>query len=80
MPAWSVPKIHFVRLPIIRLRRIRRSWIVPFRACPMCSAPVTFGGGTAIEKFSDASPSGSGLKMPESSQRANTRSSTSVGT
>ena len=35
----------------------------------MCSAPVTFGGGIAIEKFSSASPSGSGWKSPESSQR-----------
>ena len=45
----------------------------------MCRTPVTFGGGTAIEKFSAASPSGSGWKMPDSSQRANTRASTSAG-
>ncbi len=45
----------------------------------MCSEPVTFGGGTAIEKFSAASPSGSGWKMPASIQRANTRDSTSAG-
>ena len=44
----------------------------------MCSAPVTLGGGTAMEKFSAASPSGSGLKTPASSQRANTRDSTSA--
>jgi hypothetical protein len=25
------------------------SWIAPFSAWPMCSAPVTFGGGIAIE-------------------------------
>jgi hypothetical protein len=49
MPAWSVPKIHFVRSPLIRCRRARASWIDPLRACPMWSAPVTFGGGTAIE-------------------------------
>jgi hypothetical protein len=29
--------------------RISASWIVPFSAWPMCSAPVTFGGGIAIE-------------------------------
>ena len=45
----------------------------------MCSAPVTFGGGIAIEKFSSALPSGSGLKMPDSFQRANTPPSTSAG-
>src|SRR3954454_9738166 len=45
----------------------------------MCSTPVTFGGGTAIEKFSAALPSGSGWKMPLSSQRAMMRDSTSLG-
>jgi hypothetical protein len=29
--------------------RISASWIAPPNACPMCSAPVTFGGGIAIE-------------------------------
>ena len=79
MPAWSVPKIHFARLPCIRAWRMHRSWIEAFSAWPMCSAPVTLGGGTAIEKFSAASPSGSGLNTPASSQRANTRDSTSAG-
>ncbi len=45
MPAWSVPTIQRVRLPRMRARRMRLSWIEPFSACPMCSAPVTFGGG-----------------------------------
>ena len=49
MPAWSVPKIHLVRWPRMRATRISTSWIEPFSAWPMCSAPVTFGGGTAIE-------------------------------
>ena len=49
MPAWSVPRIHFVRLPRMRAKRISVSWIDPLSACPMCSAPVTFGGGIAIE-------------------------------
>ena len=52
---------------------------MPFSAWPMCSAPVTFGGGTAIEKFSSALPSGSGLNTPACSQRSNTRDSTSAG-
>ena len=29
--------------------RIRQSWIESLSAWPMCSAPVTFGGGIAIE-------------------------------
>jgi hypothetical protein len=45
----------------------------------MCRLPVTFGGGTAIEKFSSGVPAGSGWKMPDCSQRANTRGSTSEG-
>ena len=49
MPAWSVPKIHFVRRPFMRLKRISTSWIAALSAWPMCSAPVTFGGGIAIE-------------------------------
>src|SRR3954447_19795092 len=45
----------------------------------MCSAPVTLGGGIAIEKFSAADPVGSGWKSPESSQRLTMRGSTSEG-
>ena len=45
----------------------------------MCSAPVTLGGGIAIEKFSAGVPSGSGWKSPDSSQRATMRGSTSEG-
>src|SRR3954471_16661364 len=55
------------------------SWTEPLSAWPMCSTPVTLGGGTASEKFSSAVPSGSGWKMPLSSQRAITRGSTSWG-
>ena len=45
----------------------------------MCSAPVTFGGGIAIEKFSSAVPCGSGWNSPDSSQRCTMRGSTSEG-
>ena len=31
-----------------RLQRTRISWRVLFRACPMCSEPVTFGGGMTM--------------------------------
>ena len=69
IPAWSVPRIHFARRPSPRAQRIRQSWIEPLSAWPMCSAPVTFGGGMAIEKFSAGVPSGSGWCSPDSSQR-----------
>ena len=49
MPAWSVPGIHSVLKPCIRFMRIRMSCSVLFRACPRCSAPVTFGGGMTME-------------------------------
>ena len=49
IPAWSVPRIHFVLRPCMRAWRISASWIEPLSAWPMCSAPVTFGGGIAIE-------------------------------
>ncbi len=45
----------------------------------MCSAPVTFGGGIAMEKFSAGVPSGSGWCRPEESQRSTIRGSTSDG-
>ena len=62
MLAWSVPSAHRVLRPRIRFSRTSASWIVPFRAWPMCRAPVTFGGGIAIEKFSAAVPSAGGWK------------------
>jgi hypothetical protein len=33
----------------MRAWRISVSWIELLSACPMCSTPVTFGGGIAIE-------------------------------
>ena len=45
MPAWSVPRIQRVEAPRMRLCRMIVSWIVSSRAWPMCSMPVTFGGG-----------------------------------
>src|SRR3954452_731372 len=63
----------------MRWKRISVSCTEPLSAWPMCSTPVTFGGGTAMEKFSSAVPAGSGLKIPLSSHRAITRGSTSWG-
>ena len=62
IPAWSVPSTQSVLRPRIRLSRVSASWIVPFSAWPMCRAPVTFGGGIAIEKFSAGVPSAGGWK------------------
>ena len=48
MPAWSVPMIQRVLKPRMRARRMQASWMVSFRACPMCSTPVMFGGGMTM--------------------------------
>ncbi len=45
----------------------------------MCNAPVTLGGGTAMDTFSWADPTGSGWNRPDSSQRARMRGSASEG-
>ena len=46
----------------------------------MCSAPVTFGGGIAIEKFSSGVPSGSGwCRARRRASAATIRGSTSAG-
>ena len=45
MPAWSVPGSHNVGLPRMRWNRAMMSCSVANMAWPMCSLPVTFGGG-----------------------------------
>ncbi len=79
MPAWSVPRIQSALRPRIRFIRTSASCIEPFSACPICSAPVTFGGGIATEKFSSGVPSAGGWKYPASIHSAKIRASTSVG-
>ena len=59
--------------------RVSASWTVPLSAWPMCSAPVTFGGGIAIEKLVSGVPSGGGSKAPLASQAAKIRASASPG-
>src|ERR1041384_6491891 len=49
MPAWSMPGGHSTSYPCMRLSRDSVSWIVWSRAWPMCSEPVTFGGGMTME-------------------------------
>src|SRR5688500_4445469 len=41
-------QIHFARWPRMRAPRIFRSWIDALSASPMCTLPVTLGGGSAI--------------------------------
>ena len=45
MEAWSVPGTQQAFLPIMRARRTSTSWMVLLSMCPMCSTPVTLGGG-----------------------------------
>ncbi len=78
MPAWSVPQIQSVSKPCMPRSRISASWIVPFSAWPMCSSPVTLGGGTAIT-YGGRSDAGSAEKASAASHAANTRASTSPG-
>ena len=49
MPAWSVPGCQRTLSPCMRCQRVRMSISVCWNACPMCSVPVTFGGGSWIE-------------------------------
>ena len=49
MPAWSCPGCHSVSCPCIRCQRTRMSCSVLLSAWPICSEPVTFGGGITTE-------------------------------
>src|ERR1700692_2091441 len=48
MAAWSVPGHHSTSKPRIRRWRHSVSWMENVDAWPMCSAPVMFGGGSAM--------------------------------
>eukprot|EP01047_Picozoa_sp_COSAG01_P008843 COSAG01_NODE_356_length_18316_cov_24.401493_12_plen_82_part_00 len=50
MPAWSRPGTHSTASPCIRRQRASVSWIATVSAWPMCSTPVTLGGGRTMEK------------------------------
>mmetsp|Transcript_83519 Transcript_83519/g.215090 ORF Transcript_83519/g.215090 Transcript_83519/m.215090 type:complete len:218 (+) Transcript_83519:2802-3455(+) len=70
MPAWSVPGSHSVRCPYIRWKRAITSSRLANIAWPMCSRPVTLGGGMGITYDSCLPAPGaiwsaiSGLKNP----------------
>ena len=50
MAAWSVPGCQRPHNPAILLKRIRISCMVSSSAWPICSCPVTLGGGITIVK------------------------------
>ena len=49
MPAWSVPGSQRQLKPLMRFQRMRMSWMVAVSAWPMCSEPVTLGGGRTMQ-------------------------------
>ena len=81
MDAWSTPGTHSVSSPRMRWYRMRTSCAVTNRAWPVCSEPVTLGGGMVITNRS--APSGgsaAGVNAPLANQRSYTRDSTSPAT
>ena len=69
MPAWSVPGSHRAALPRMRSKRVSTSCRVLFSAWPMCSEPVTLGGGMTMENGSARRRPRVGAKAPDASQR-----------
>ena len=69
IPAWSEPGRYKDGSPFIRCQRTIRSSSAIVSACPMCSSPVTFGGGMMTVNGS-RSWSISGVKYPPSDQKS----------
>src|ERR1041384_4809086 len=65
----------------MRCQRVSVSMSVCWKACPMCSVPVTFGGGSWMQYAGVArvSPSGLWRTQPADSQRWYQRCSTAAG-
>jgi hypothetical protein len=64
----------------MRSNRHRMSWSVLLRAWPMCSEPVTFGGGITMVKGTASRRSGRpALKARLSSHTTDMRASISAG-
>src|SRR5260370_39403657 len=75
-----MPGVQSVLNPRIRCQRVSTSSMVVMSACPMWSAPVTFGGGIGSEYTGRASRRASlARNTPCSSQNAYQRGSTRVG-
>ena len=64
MPAWSVPTTQSASLPCIRAWRVRTSCSVLSSAWPMCSEPVTLGGGMTIVNGSASAARGGTAPRP----------------
>ena len=80
MPAWSVPGCQRALYPRMRCHLTSVSSSVHRWACPMCSEPVTLGGGMGTT-YTGRVSAGSSLaaKTPWVSQYAYQRGSTSAG-
>ena len=78
MPAWSRPGSQSVSKPLMRFQRTITSCSVLVNAWPMCSEPVTLGGGITTQN-GGLPEAGSARKKPCSSQNAYQRRSTSFG-
>mmetsp|Transcript_8804 Transcript_8804/g.16290 ORF Transcript_8804/g.16290 Transcript_8804/m.16290 type:complete len:210 (-) Transcript_8804:235-864(-) len=79
IPAWSVPGSQSVGEPRMRWNRVMISSNATNIAWPMCSLPVTFGGGIEMTKHCWSESPSAGLKYPDSSHHLYSRSSTSAG-
>jgi len=78
MPAWSRPGSQRVSKPLMRFQRTITSCSVRVKAWPMCSEPVTLGGGMTMANDGPGR-AGSALKKPLSSQNRYQRGSTVFG-
>ena len=63
----------------MRALRARMSWMVLLSTCPMCSMPVTFGGGMTMEYAGLARLRGLAAKQFCFSQKSYHFSSTACG-
>ena len=79
IPAWSVPGCQSVSKPRIRCQRVRMSCNVLLKAWPICSAPVTLGGGIMIEKLSARDALAPARNAPALSHSAAIRASAPAG-
>ncbi len=71
MPAWSVPGCQSTSRPRMRSNRASTSCSVLLSAWPICSEPVTFGGGITMQNGLAAARSGRPARnAPAASQRA----------
>ncbi len=77
MEAWSLPGTQQALKPLMRALRTSISCTVSLRVCPICSTPVTLGGGITTVK--GLRPSGTLLKYFFSFQCAVHFSSTAAG-